>query len=92
MGFLNRPANATLCAGGGIPRRPADRLSRAYTTFSTLRWNHSICLKKATRSRPSLKFLSVVLCMVAVWIGMVVGRKLFADDAYLWLEELPGCN
>jgi CrcB protein len=30
-------------------------------------------------------FLSAVLCLVAVWVGLVLGRQLFANDLYPWL-------
>jgi CrcB protein len=62
----------------------------AYTTFSTFALESFYLFEEGNPLKAFLNiFLSVVLCMVAVWIGMVVGRKLFADDAYLWLEELP---
>lgn len=62
----------------------------AYTTFSTFALESLYLFEEGNVLKAILNiFLSVVLCLFAVWLGMVVGRKLFADDAYLWLEELP---
>lgn len=62
----------------------------AYTTFSTFALESLYLFEEGNFLKAALNiFLSMVLCMAAVWIGLVLGRKLFADDAYLWLEELP---
>ena len=62
----------------------------AYTTFSTFALESFYLFEEGNLLKAALNiFLSVVLCMVAVWIGMVVGRKIFDNDAYRWLDDLP---
>ena len=62
----------------------------AYTTFSTFSIESFYLFEEGENLKGALNiFLSVVLCMAAVWIGLVVGRKIFAEDAYRWLDDLP---
>jgi CrcB protein len=63
----------------------------AYTTFSTFALETLNLFEEGSLLKASLNiFLSVVLCLVAVWVGMVLGRQLFAGDAYPWLgHSLP---
>ncbi len=62
----------------------------AYTTFSTFALESFYLFEEGNVLKATLNiFVSVVLCMVAVWIGIVVGRKIFDNDAYQWLDELP---
>jgi CrcB protein len=62
----------------------------AYTTFSTFALESLYLFEEGNLLKAILNiFLSVILCLAAVWIGLVLGRKLFAQDSLLWLEELP---
>ena len=62
----------------------------AYTTFSTFASN-----LVPARARPSAKaglniVLNTALCLAAVWIGLVLGRQIFAANLYPWLgHSLP---
>ncbi|MGH8548464.1 MAG: fluoride efflux transporter CrcB [Methylococcales bacterium] len=58
----------------------------AYTTFSTFALETLYLFEEGDLQKAILNvFLSAVLCLAAVWIGLVMGRKLFADDLYPWL-------
>jgi CrcB protein len=62
----------------------------AYTTFSTFALESFYLFEEGDLRKAALNiFLSTVLCLAAVWIGMVVGRKIFDNDAYRWLDDLP---
>ncbi|MGZ8225410.1 MAG: fluoride efflux transporter CrcB [Methylovulum sp.] len=55
----------------------------AYTTFSTFALETLYLFEEGNLLKASLNiFLSVVLCLAAVWYGMVLGRQLFAEDPY----------
>jgi fluoride exporter len=58
----------------------------AYTTFSTFALETLNLFEEGSLIKAFLNvFLSTVLCLAAVWFGMVWGRTLFADDLYPWL-------
>lgn len=58
----------------------------AYTTFSTFALETLNLFEEGSLLKAGLNiFLSVVLCLVAVWYGMVLGRLMFAEDPYPWL-------
>jgi CrcB protein len=58
----------------------------AYTTFSTFAIETLNLFEAGSLLKAGLNiFLSVVLCLVAVWYGMVLGRLIFAEDPYPWL-------
>ncbi len=58
----------------------------AYTTFSAFALETLYLFEQGNLQKAVLNvFLSAVLCLAAVWIGLVMGRKLFADDLYPWL-------
>jgi CrcB protein len=58
----------------------------AYTTFSTFALETLYLFEEGALIKAFLNiFLSSVLCLVAVWIGLVWGRAIFADDLYPWL-------
>jgi CrcB protein len=58
----------------------------AYTTFSTFALETLYLFEQGNLQKAVLNvFLSMVLCLAAVWIGLVTGRKLFAGDLYPWL-------
>ncbi len=62
----------------------------AYTTFSTFALESFYLFEEGNVLKATLNiFVSVVLCMVAVWIGMIIGRKIFDNNAYQWLDDLP---
>jgi CrcB protein len=62
----------------------------AYTTFSTFALESFYLFEEGDLRKAALNLLlSVVLCLVAVWFGMLMGRKIFDNDAYRWLDELP---
>lgn len=66
----------------------------AYTTFSTFALETLNLFEAGYLIKAFLNiFLSTVLCLAAVWFGMVWGRILFADDLYPWLGHgLPYGN
>jgi CrcB protein len=58
----------------------------AYTTFSTFALETLYLFEEGSLLKAGLNvFLSAVLCLVAVWVGLVLGRQLFANDLYPWL-------
>ncbi|MGJ0428834.1 fluoride efflux transporter CrcB [Methylobacter sp.] len=58
----------------------------AYTTFSTFALETVYLFEEGGLLKAGLNvLLSVVLCLTAVWIGLILGRQLFAGDAYSWL-------
>jgi CrcB protein len=58
----------------------------AYTTYSTFALETLNLFEEGSLIKAGLNiFLSVVLCLVAVWYGLVLGRQLFAEDPYPWL-------
>lgn len=57
----------------------------AYTTFSTFSLETLYLFEEGSLLKAFLNiFLSAVLCLVAVWFGLVWGRVLFAADVYPW--------
>ncbi|QPK63210.1 fluoride efflux transporter CrcB [Methylomonas sp. LL1] len=62
----------------------------AYTTFSTFALESFYLFEEGDLRKAALNiFLSVVLCLVAVWFGMLLGRTILGDGAYPWLDDLP---
>jgi crcB protein len=62
----------------------------AYTTFSTFALESFYLFEDGNLGKAALNILlSAVLCLVAVWFGMLLGRTFFGDGAYPWLEHLP---
>jgi len=58
----------------------------AYTTFSTFAIETLYLFEEGNAAKAGLNiFLSVVLCLAAVWIGLIFGRLLFPGDLYPWL-------
>jgi CrcB protein len=58
----------------------------AYTTFSTFALETLYLFEEGSLTKAGLNiFLSAVLCLAAVWIGLVLGRQFFATDLYPWL-------
>jgi CrcB protein len=58
----------------------------AYTTFSTFALETLYLFEEGSLLKAGLNvFLSVVLCLAAVWVGLILGRQLFTGDAYPWL-------
>jgi CrcB protein len=58
----------------------------AYTTFSTFALETLYLFEQGDVLKAFLNiFLSTVLCVAAVWFGLVWGRTLFASDVYPWL-------
>lgn len=58
----------------------------AYTTFSTFALETLYLFEEGNFHKAVLNvFLSAVLCLAAVWIGLVIGRNLFSEDLYPWL-------
>lgn len=61
----------------------------AYTTFSTFALESFYLFEEGELAKAALNiFLSTVLCLVAVWFGMLLGRRIFDNDAYRWLDDL----
>ena len=63
----------------------------AYTTFSTFALETLYLFEEGSLLKALLNiFLSAVLCLVGVWIGLVWGRTIFSNDVYPWLgHDLP---
>jgi CrcB protein len=58
----------------------------AYTTFSTFALETLYLLEQGHLAKAGLNIvLSTALCLAAVWIGLVLGRQIFAADLYPWL-------
>ncbi|QBQ56518.1 fluoride efflux transporter CrcB [Nitrosococcus wardiae] len=58
----------------------------AYTTFSTFALETLYLFEEGNLSKAALNILlSIILCLAAVWIGLVLGRQIFAADLYPWL-------
>lgn len=58
----------------------------AYTTFSTFSLETLYLFEAGAVLKAFLNvFLSVALCLAAVWIGLILGRALFSGDIYPWL-------
>jgi CrcB protein len=58
----------------------------AYTTFSTFAVETFFLIEEGSYWKAGVNmFLSLTLCMVAVWVGLVLGRRLFATELYPWL-------
>lgn len=57
----------------------------AYTTFSTFALETLYLFEEGSLLKAGLNILlSTMLCLVAVWIGLVLGRQLFTSDLYPW--------
>jgi CrcB protein len=63
----------------------------AYTTFSTFALETFYLFETGDLLKAFLNiFLSIVLCLAAVWFGLVWGRIVFSNDVYPWLgHDLP---
>jgi CrcB protein len=63
----------------------------AYTTFSTFALETLALIEEGSLAKAGLNiFLSVMLCLVAVWAGLIWGRVLFSGSLYPWLDhEFP---
>jgi CrcB protein len=60
----------------------------AYTTFSTFAIESFYLIEQGSFWKAGANmFLSVILCLVAVWVGLILGRRLFADEFYPWSAE-----
>jgi fluoride exporter len=58
----------------------------AYTTFSTFALETLNLFEQGSLLKAGLNiFLSTVLCLAAVWVGLVLGRQSFAGDLYPWM-------
>lgn len=58
----------------------------AYTTFSTFALETLYLFEEGNLTKAGLNILlSAVLCLTAVWIGLVLGRQIFSADVYPWL-------
>lgn len=60
----------------------------AYTTFSTFALETITLFEEGGLLKAFLNiFLSVVLCLVALWVGLIWGRTLFSDEIFPWLGQ-----
>lgn len=58
----------------------------AYTTFSTFALETLNLFEEGNLLKAALNiFLSTVLCLAAVWVGLVLARQLFESDLYPWM-------
>lgn len=58
----------------------------AYTTFSTFALETFTLFDEGSLLKAGLNiFLSTVLCLVAVWAGLLLGKQLFESDVYPWI-------
>ena len=59
----------------------------AYTTFSTFALETLMLVEEGSLAKAGLNiFLSVMLCLVAVWAGLIWGRVLFSGSLHLGLD------
>jgi CrcB protein len=55
----------------------------AYTTFSTFAIETFFLIEEGSYWKAGINmFLSVALCLAAVWIGLILGRRLFSAELY----------
>ncbi len=60
----------------------------AYTTFSTFAIETLSLFEQGELLKALLNiFLSVALCLLAVWFGLIVGRKVFGSGLMPWLGD-----
>ncbi|MFM8330148.1 MAG: fluoride efflux transporter CrcB [Candidatus Methylumidiphilus sp.] len=60
----------------------------AYTTFSTFAIETLYLFEQGEALKALLNiFLSVALCLTAVWLGLLLGRKLFVGEFLPWLGD-----
>ncbi|WP_159652274.1 fluoride efflux transporter CrcB [Methylicorpusculum oleiharenae] len=60
----------------------------AYTTFSTFALETISLFEAGSLLKACLNvFLSALLCLVAVWYGLILGRQMFATDPYPWVGQ-----
>lgn len=60
----------------------------AYTTFSTFAIESLYLFEQGEALKALLNlFLSVALCLAAVWFGLLWGRRLFSDGFLPWLGD-----
>lgn len=53
----------------------------AYTTFSTFSLETLVLFEEGSVLKAALNvFLSVILCLAAVWVGAILGRRLFSGE------------
>jgi CrcB protein len=58
----------------------------AYTTFSTFAIESFYLVEQGNYWKAGINmFLSVTLCLVAVWVGLILGRRLFVGELYPWV-------
>lgn len=58
----------------------------AYTTFSTFALETLYLFEEGSLLKAGLNvLLSVILCLAAVWVGLILGRQLFTGESYPWL-------
>ena len=58
----------------------------AYTTFSTFAIESFYLMEEGSYWKAGANlFLSVTLCLAAVWVGLTLGRRLFSSELYPWL-------
>jgi len=58
----------------------------AYTTFSTFAIETFYLIEEGSLGKAGVNAaLSVILCLVAVWGGLLLGRRLFTGELYPWL-------
>jgi fluoride exporter len=62
----------------------------AYTTFSSFAIETLYLFEEGNALKAALNiFLSVALCMLAVWFGVIFGRQLFLAPASSFLNSIP---
>lgn len=91
MGLLSELALQRFAIGSEFRSAVLIGFLGAYTTFSTFAIETLFLFEQGALLKALLNvFLSVALCLAAGWIGLVLGRSLFAGNAWLWLgADLP---
>lgn len=91
MGLLSELALQRFAGGGEFRAAVLVGFLGAYTTFSTFAIETLFLFEQGALLKALLNvFLSLVLCLAAVWIGLILGRSLFAGDAWPGLGvDLP---
>ncbi|QSA95506.1 fluoride efflux transporter CrcB [Methylococcus sp. EFPC2] len=87
MGLLSELATQRFALSGEFRAAVLIGFLGAYTTFSTFALETLNLFEQGSFFKVLLNVtLSVLLCLAAVWLGAVVGRRLFAGGLGLTLE------